>query len=412
MKHSTQKRHVKSEALSEHCLEESGSRKGASPEALSKSSKKIFSIKERDIQAVIDKMSAIMDALLTRFGAESPEKEHLFIMLFVTISFSALCHIIQILIFLFAGNLLLAAINFGSICVYVVCIIMLFKRKPAVAGMLFTIEITVVAAILLLLMGGDISLISYFFILLLVQMIIPYAGWKVRIPVILAVFVLMFASYWIILTYPPPIDITPIKISYSIFNISLGAGSVVAIVAVNNFVNYMVAQLHKAKLDQYMSKAHLDELTGLYNRRYAHIVFDEIGSDSEQEDRWCVAMLDIDDFKQVNDQYGHNAGDTVLRDIANSIKTSLRKTDHVFRWGGEEFLILIRDSDIYDAYNTLEKMRKTIQDRKIEIGALSIELTVTIGLCECIDGDIAQSVELSDKNLYKGKSTGKNVVVR
>ena len=367
--------------------------------------------KNHRLRAVVDKLMELMDSAFTKYGANTPERKHLFIMLFVTIIFSAGCHVMQILIFLLWGSLLLASINFASICIYVICITLLLKGKTSATGIVFSGEIAVVGVILTCLMGNDTFLFAYFFVLLLIQMMIPYAGWRIRIPVIMSVITLLFGSFAISVLRPPVIDITPIKIYYSVFNIMVGASSVVATVAVNNLVNRMISQLQKTKLDQYMNKAHVDELTGLYNRRYAQVVFDEICGDSEQGDRWCVAMLDIDDFKQVNDHYGHSAGDSVLQAISAAIKASLRKTDHVFRWGGEEFLILIRNASVEDSYHTLEKMRKTIQDNQIKIGAHDISLTVTIGLCEHVGQDIIQSVELSDQNLYKGKSSGKNVVV-
>ena len=367
-------------------------------------------MKKHSVGAVLVKLVETMDSALTKYGGSTPEKKHLFIMLFGTILFSTLCHVLQVTIFLLWGSLLLAGINFLSICIYVVCIALLLKGKAAATGIVFSAEIALVAVVLTLMMGSDTFIFAYFFVLLLVQMIIPYAGWKIRIPVILAVIVLLFGAFASSVMNPPMIDITPMKIPYSVFNILLGAGSVVAIVASNNVVNKMVSQLQSVKLDQYMSKAHVDELTGLYNRRYAQIVFDEICGENDG-DNWCVAMLDIDDFKNVNDNYGHSAGDTVLREIAKTIKTSLRKTDYVFRWGGEEFLILLRNAGLQNSYHTLEKMRNNIQESEVKIEERAISLTVTIGLCEYDGGDIAQSVEISDKNLYHGKSTGKNVVV-
>ena len=160
-----------------------------------------------------------------------------------------------------------------------------------------------------------------------------------------------------------------------------------------------------------MDEAHLDVLTGLYNRRYAKMIFEEITNNAEQHDAWCVAMLDIDDFKRINDCYGHDFGDVVLNRLAETIKSSLRKTDYVFRWGGEEFLILLRNSDIDDSYRILDKMCAKIRENKIYIKDREIRLTVTIGLSKCFDGDIEQSIKVSDQKLYKGKCEGKDTVV-
>ena len=120
---------------------------------------------------------------------------------------------------------------------------------------------------------------------------------------------------------------------------------------------------------------------------------------------------DIDDFKLLNDKYGHDFGDIVLQQLAENIKQSVRKTDYVFRWGGEEFLILLKNFDIKDSYFILDRMRIAIQDNKIYGLGHNVNLTVTIGLSKCLSSDIEKSIKKSDQNLYKGKASGKNIVV-
>ena len=362
-------------------------------------------------QASLEKTIGTINSKLMDFGANTFEKKHLFIVLFATILFSTVCHILQIIIFLFWGNTTLALLNFLSICAYVLAIVLLTKGNPAAAGLIFSVEIAVTAVLLTLLIGSDTFIFSYFFVLLLVQMLVPYASWRVRIPVISSVFMLLFISFTLSVTFSPSIDIASIRFLYSIFNISVGASSMIAIVSVDNAVNKIISRFNKIQMNQYMDEAHFDELTRLYNRRYAQIMFDEISSDSEQSNAWCVAILDIDFFKHINDTYGHSAGDCVLQRLATIIRSSLRKTDYVFRWGGEEFLILLRNADIFDSYNALEKMRQIIQDSTIIAESHPITLTVTIGLCKCSGDNIAQCIEISDQNLYRGKRLGRNMVV-
>ena len=376
-----------------------------------KETDKRFSVKNRKIQAMIDGFLRKIDLKLTKLGLNTPEEKHLFIMLFVIIGFSAMCHVTQIMFFCILGTMLLVAVNAMSILIYVICTILLIKKKPAAAGILFSSEISLASLALAYLAGIGTFLVSYFLVVLLIQMIIPYAGWKIRIPMIAMIVMLSLACFAITEIYEPLIDITSIKTAYSVFNILVGSGSVISIVAVNNAVNKVVEQLNKIKLDKYMDEAHLDALTGLYNRRYAKIIFERIHNNTEQHNMWCVAMLDADNFKHINDTYGHEAGDIVLHELAEIIKASVRKTDYVFRWGGEEFLLLLRNAEINDSYSTLDKIRVRIQERKIKIDGRVINLTVTIGLSKCFSGDIGQSIKISDQNLYKGKCTGKNVVV-
>ena len=358
-----------------------------------------------------DKLHRALDNTFKKREINTPEEKQVIIMMFAAVFFSAACHIAQIFFFLFMGNPALVAINSFSICCYVACVALLNKKDTVFAGLIFTGEISVVAVLFTYFIGIDTFVFNYFFVILLIQMMIPYAGWKVRIPAIAMIMVLAFASLAVSQTYLPFTDITPIKTLYSVFNICVGLGSIISLVAVNNAVNKMISRSNKIKMDKYMEEAHLDTLTGLYNRRYAKIIFEGIHNDTEQRDTWCIAMLDIDDFKHINDNHGHESGDIVLQELARIIKSSLRKTDYVFRWGGEEFLMLLRDTDIDGSYRTLEKMRERIQKSEVTAGGRTIRMTVTIGLSRCFSDDIGHSIRLSDRNLYAGKTAGKNVVV-
>jgi len=351
------------------------------------------------------------DVKITAMGVDTPEEKHVFITLTALVLCSALCHMMQILFFLYIGSALLVAINFVSVCVYVVCGALLVRKKLLAVGVLFSAEITLVGFVMAYLLGTDSYVFAYFYVILLVQMVIPYARWRVRLPIIVAILLFMAASFAIGILLEPVEDISKIKTMYSVFNLSVGANSIMAMVAVNNGVHYMIRQLNKIKLERYMDEAHLDALTGLYNRRYAKMIFDEIAADVEQHNAWCVAMLDIDDFKHINDAYGHDLGDEVLSRLSELIRSSLRKTDYVFRWGGEEFLLLLKNTDVRDSYYTLRKMCVKIQETEMNVKGQTIRLTVTIGLSKCTSGNIELCIKASDQNLYKGKCTGKNVVV-
>ena len=122
-------------------------------------------------------------------------------------------------------------------------------------------------------------------------------------------------------------------------------------------------------------------------------------------------MLDIDDFKVLNDTYGHELGDDVLKHLSDSITSSLRKTDVVFRWGGEEFLILLKDVDVSTAYRLLDKLRGKLESGNLEINDMTLNYTVTIGVCALDPQNVKQSIDTSDRLMYKGKALGKNRVV-
>ncbi|MDR2909380.1 MAG: GGDEF domain-containing protein, partial [Oscillospiraceae bacterium] len=147
---------------------------------------------------------------------------------------------------------------------------------------------------------------------------------------------------------------------------------------------------------------------GLFNRRFAGEFFRNL--EKSGKDGWCVGMMDIDDFKLVNDLYGHSAGDAVLILIADTMRETLRKTDVLIRWGGEEFLLLLADVHPETAVTILDKLRETISSTKIIADGKAISVTVTIGVARLACRDIHASIGISDEMLYEGKKRGKNMV--
>lgn len=150
----------------------------------------------------------------------------------------------------------------------------------------------------------------------------------------------------------------------------------------------------------------IDRLTGLYNRHYM------IGrlESAAKEAPYFIAMLDIDDFKKINDRYGHNAGDYVLVNVARIMKENCRNSK-ISRWGGEEFLILT-PGDIAGGASLIEQLRSAVEKEDFSFGEDHIKVTITAGLAD-YTGDISVDkwVNTADENLYKGKKSGKNKVV-
>jgi diguanylate cyclase (GGDEF)-like protein len=154
--------------------------------------------------------------------------------------------------------------------------------------------------------------------------------------------------------------------------------------------------------------AHRDRLTGLYNR---HFMMDEIEKAYKSEKTSFVIMSDIDNFKKINDQYGHNAGDFILVNIARIMRETC-KTAVISRWGGEEFLILITGKEEEVVLTGVENFRKKIEAEDFVFDGQHIKVTITSGVAvraagHTIDGWINEA----DNKLYAGKNSGKNKVV-
>ncbi|MDG6772813.1 sensor domain-containing diguanylate cyclase [Thiomicrorhabdus sp. ZW0627] len=160
--------------------------------------------------------------------------------------------------------------------------------------------------------------------------------------------------------------------------------------------------------------ARTDPLTSLMNRRAYDEVCHQMTGDMKGTDVVLSAMmLDIDHFKQVNDTYGHQAGDVVLQRVARIIKNSVKESDYVFRLGGEEFLVLFPGTGKEMARISAERIRAIVEKTNIQVADQEIKVSVSIGICEykSYHSTISQVEHMADKALYVAKQTGRNRVI-
>ena len=159
--------------------------------------------------------------------------------------------------------------------------------------------------------------------------------------------------------------------------------------------------------------ASVDPLTQLFNRRYALTYIEKLSSQiNTQTDMFNIAIGDIDFFKKVNDTYGHEAGDVVLKKIADIIGNYMKKRGIVARWGGEEFLLVFEGINGDEAALALEDLRDRIAKTKIFYGEQELRVTMTFGIEEYdFKAGIDKIINEADKKLYMGKEAGRNRVV-
>lgn len=158
-------------------------------------------------------------------------------------------------------------------------------------------------------------------------------------------------------------------------------------------------------------EAFLDPLTGLHNRRYLDERLQSTLRDRCPENPLTVMLIDIDDFKAINDQIGHQAGDRVLQSVSMAIASTLRSTDTVGRYGGDEFVSVLPDSDLPQAYDLAERVRTRVSE--IGGGSTLAHPSVSVGLAEFpVDGiDAAALLRAADAAMYRAKREGRNRVV-
>ncbi|AXH09689.1 hypothetical protein CP960_09545 [Malaciobacter halophilus] len=165
----------------------------------------------------------------------------------------------------------------------------------------------------------------------------------------------------------------------------------------------------KSNLLEY--QASHDLLTGLFNRQKFHEIFGkEIRRDKRYENDLSLILFDIDFFKNFNDEFGHNIGDEVLKFIANIVTKSVREHDTVVRWGGEEFLVLLPETNIQGAIKVAEKIRLAIEDFKSD--EIPKSITASFGVTTLHEGDNEEEfIKKADMALYKAKKEGRNRVI-
>lgn len=154
-----------------------------------------------------------------------------------------------------------------------------------------------------------------------------------------------------------------------------------------------------------------DELTGLSNRRCFDNTFEkEFLRAQRYKNNLTLVMFDIDLFKHVNDTYGHQCGDYILKQISNAALQTFRKTDTIFRFGGEEFTVILTETSINQAIIPLERFRKTVETLDLSYQGQPINVTVSIGACQLTDKISTKDnfIEETDKALYQAKNEGRN----
>jgi diguanylate cyclase (GGDEF)-like protein len=214
------------------------------------------------------------------------------------------------------------------------------------------------------------------------------------------------------------------SLAYIIAIVPPGSGGIapetVAIVGINltalvllAYVATVIAREQRRARDAAIRLSTVDPLTGLYNRTFFFAAVErEIARSARSGRGFCLLMMDLDDLKQINDRHGHFFGDRVLRGVSEVIRSGGRRIDTAARYGGDEFVVLLPETDPTGAYVLAEKIRQEVAEVNVPIGATTIKPTISIGVVSYPD-DGTTSDELmitADTSMYRSKRTGKNRV--
>ncbi|MBN1871720.1 MAG: diguanylate cyclase [Candidatus Omnitrophica bacterium] len=168
-----------------------------------------------------------------------------------------------------------------------------------------------------------------------------------------------------------------------------------------------------AERKSFFSLAVTDGLTQLFNIRYFKIILKTecMMAKSEVRKQFCIVMTDIDHFKHFNDTYGHRVGDLVLRKVSDVLKNTVRSSDVVARYGGEEMIVLLGGADLKGGLNVAEELRKRVESQEIADGKNVYKVTISVGVANFNSKDNEESIiQRADEGLYKAKNSGRNRV--
>jgi diguanylate cyclase (GGDEF)-like protein len=167
----------------------------------------------------------------------------------------------------------------------------------------------------------------------------------------------------------------------------------------------------KSKALEILSRT--DDLTNLYNRRHMiQVVDSEYKKSIKDKSSFCIALVDVDHFKNINDTYGHSAGDLVLKGLSEHLENSIRTDDILARWGGEEFLIMFPKTSLQEAKSLCQSIRINVEHLSFEYFGERIHLTISMGISIFNQNKSLESMfQEADRCLYKGKDKGRNCVV-
>ncbi len=171
----------------------------------------------------------------------------------------------------------------------------------------------------------------------------------------------------------------------------------------------------KLRCERLMLLSHIDEVTGLYNQRKLVKDLEEtIKSHEDENESFSLLFVDIDHFKSVNDNFGHLVGSDILADLGDLLKSLVRGTDDVYRFGGDEFIVILREVDIETVHRIGVRLLKTIKNHHFELeSGESYSMSVSIGIAEFpTDAKTSKEmIQLADEMMYKSKKTGRGKVI-
>lgn len=291
--------------------------------------------------------------------------------------------------------------------------IMSYHYKPIMVLWLFNISMIAWICLIVHLFGWNNGVQHYLMVLLVLYFFSSYKQYTGKI-----VFAIFLCAFRIVLffIYHTRESVWPLTSMDENMLQIINTVTIFWCISVVAFIFSNDSQELESKLVEYNAQlerqANTDALTGLYNRRKAMEYMEFLVQNARDYTGFSLCICDIDFFKKVNDNYGHDFGDEVLKGIAGIFMEEMKGQNFAARWGGEEFLLLFPGCIGDDAFHILVQIRMRIKRMKFQKGDLEVGVTMTFGLAEYdFNNDLAATIKEADEKLYMGKDQGRDRIV-
>lgn len=320
---------------------------------------------------------------------------------------AGLTHVAFCALFFWAHVNALAYVNIGSVLSYVWVFHLARKGRVEHAWAVTVLEVLGHAILAVSVIGWDTGF--HYYILLVIPVAVVSSIRPVILKAITVVGVMMtYLVLDIVLRHREPPDALPPVVIDGLhyFNV---VGVMIILIFLAGYYYYLIDKATHALRDLALS----DPLTQLRNRRaITEVIRREESRMRRGQHHLSFILCDLDHFKSVNDTKGHDAGDLVLKQVSHVLIGCMREVDYVARWGGEEFLAVLPDTDSEGARVVAERIRKRVEGQEIAVAGQSpVKITMTLGVATLLPGEGAeQAITRADAALYEGKHQGRNRV--
>ncbi|WP_339805392.1 GGDEF domain-containing protein [uncultured Marinobacter sp.] len=326
--------------------------------------------------------------------------------------FATVFHLGMVILFAGLGLTTLAWFNIGSVTAWLVAGILLRKQRLLLSQLMGSLEVTAHAYMSVLTIGWNSGFHYYILILIPVTLFSPQVTGPIKLASCLAIAFIYVALFGLSIPVVPGLD--------DVSHYFLYANSL-SFILVLGMLSYYYSWAAKDSSDkvallhnQLETLASIDPLTNLLNRREMQHRLNAAVELSKRTARpTALLLMDIDYFKQFNDNHGHDCGDQVLKTLSELLRDQLRANDVAARWGGEEFLLLLADTDSEGAATVAERILARINAYDFEYAGQHMKITITVGVAMYQSEEaIKQTIDRADAALLEGKRSGRNRVVR